>query len=119
MSIYLYRYNNVLNSGTNFDMPAIQTYVPSPTADDYVRGYITRYFVQKRNDKNSPIYEISYDGYTTFIGHFYYGVVALDWKLTGTDDEIKTANGKSARLAAKTLPAIINYLPYLLQFKKQ
>ena len=118
MSIYLYKYNNILNSGTDFNLPPIQTYAPTPTNDDYIRGYITRYFIQKRNDKNSPIYEISYDGYSTFIGNFYYSVVALDWKITGNDDEINEANGKSVRLASKILPAIINYLPYLLQFKK-
>ena len=37
----------------------INTHVPNPTERDYENGYIRRYFVQKRNDKSSPIFEVS------------------------------------------------------------
>ena len=36
----------------------IETHIPTPSNKDYVRGYIKRYFVQKVNDKGSPIYEV-------------------------------------------------------------
>ena len=119
MSIYIYKYDEILNNSTEFQLQTIKTYVPTPTENEYKRGYIVRYFIQKRNDKNSPIYEISEDGYTTFSNNFYYNVVSLDWKIVGTDEEIKEANLKSVKFASSKLSNIHMYLPYLLQFKKQ
>ena len=40
----------------------IETHIPRPSDKDYTRGYVIRYFVQKVNDKGSPIYEIDNDG---------------------------------------------------------
>jgi len=37
----------------------IESYIPTPTKSDYIRGYIQRVSIQKVNDKASPIYEIS------------------------------------------------------------
>jgi hypothetical protein len=119
MSIYNVIYNRINRSKINqFEIPTITSYVPSPIDTDYTTGYITRYFIQKSNDINSVVREISKTGYQEFINNNFYIVVALDWKLSGTDEEIKEANLKSVKRAAKVLPAIQLYLPYLLQFKK-
>jgi hypothetical protein len=34
------------------------SYFPKPTDGDYYNGYIERYFIQKANDINAPIFEI-------------------------------------------------------------
>ena len=112
------RYKTINRPDTIYNSVKIKTHVANPIEIDYKRGYVTRYFIQKSNDKNSAVREISKTGYQEFINNNFYIVVALDWKLSGTDEEIKEANLKSVKRAAKVLPAIQLYLPYLLQFKK-
>lgn len=120
MSVYNVVYNRLNKSKINqFEIPTITSYVPSPIDTDYTTGYITRYFIQKSNDKNSAVREISKIGYQEFINNNFYIVVTLDWKIAGTTEEIKESNLKSVKRAAKTIPAIQLYLPYLLQFSKQ
>jgi hypothetical protein len=119
MSVSTVRYNKINNQNKKtFSIPAIQSYVPIQSDTDYLKGYIIRYFIQKINDVNAPIIEISSDTYSQFIDNNFYNVVNLDWKLTGTYDEIKQANIKSLNIASKTIPSIHLYLPYLLQFSK-
>jgi hypothetical protein len=119
MGMTFYRYTKVSNGNTTrFILPKINTYIPNPIDLDYKRGYIVRYFIQKSNDINAPIYEISSEFISEFINSPFYTTQKMDWKIIGTDEEIKEANGKSVKLASAKLPAIINYLPYLLQFKK-
>ena len=120
MSIYRVVYDRLNRSKINqFEIPNIEAHVPSPIDTDYTTGYITRYFIQKSNDINSVVREISKTGYQEFINNSFYTVVTLDWKVSGTPEEIKEANLKSVKRAAKTLPAVQLYLPYLLQFSKQ
>lgn len=121
MSIYKVMYNRAIggNKLNQFEIPNIESHVPKPIDTDYTTGYITRYFIQKSNDKNSIVIEISKTGYREFINNSFYVVVALDWKISGTPEEIKEANLKSVKRAAKTIPAVQLYLPYLLQFSKQ
>ena len=38
---------------------SISAYLPVLKDVDYRRGFVKRYFIQKTNDKSSPIYEIS------------------------------------------------------------
>jgi len=119
MSISIFRYNTINSKKANkFNIPPINTIVPMPTESDYKTGYIIRYFMQKTNDAVSPVYEVSRETYSIFITNYFYTCINLDWKIVGTDDEIKEANLKSVKRAGTKLPAIINYLPYLLQFKK-
>jgi hypothetical protein len=120
MSIYRVVYDRINKSKINqFEIPNIESHVPKPIDTDYTTGYITRYFIQKSNDKNSVVREISKTGYQEFINNSFYTVVTLDWKISGTAEEIKEANLKSVKRGAKTLPAVQLYLPYLLQFSKQ
>jgi len=51
-----------------------------PTTDDYTRGYVTRYFVQKVND--GTIYEVSGDSYNTIINGLY-SKINLIWRIIG------------------------------------
>ena len=120
MSIYRVVYDRINKSKINqFEIPNIESHVPKPIDTDYTTGYITRYFIQKSNDKNSVVREISKTGYQEFINNSFYTVVTLDWKIAGTNDEIRLANQKSIKLGAKKIAAIQMFLVNYLEFSKQ
>lgn len=97
----------------------IITYIPKPTEGDYKSGYITRFFIQKVNDISSPIYEIKANFSSRIENKAYYVLTVLDWRITGTPEEIKKSNSASIRLASVDIPKIGLYLPNLLQFHKK
>jgi hypothetical protein len=113
------RYNKIVKKNTSFSPVRIKTFKPIPNDFDYKRGYITRYFVQKINDKNAPIYEIDQFGYDTFGNNPFYQTAAIDWKIIGNDEQIKDANSKSILLGVTKIKSLSLYLPNLLQFRKQ
>jgi len=71
-------------------------FYPNPTADDYARGYIIRYFTKKENEKGFII-EISKEEYnnivngTTDYDITLYQVVELFWKITGPLRSVRTS----------------------------
>jgi len=105
--------------GTLLKIPKIVTSIPSPKKNDYIRGYIIRYFVQKANDTSSIIYEVSKSRYSIIQTSDLYTNVSLDWRISGTSEEIKKSNSVSLTIAARTIPKIALYLPNLLQFHKK
>ena len=74
------------------DIPIIFSFIPKPNDKDYFKGYIVRYFVQKANDSNSVIYEVSKTNYSKIISSPMYINISLDWRLTGDPIEIKKSN---------------------------
>lgn len=68
-------------------------YVPAPTDLDYKRGYIRRYFVQKSNDKSSPIFEVDQSEYTRLSKSAFFTAVTIKWRITGPFDRTETING--------------------------
>ena len=56
-----------------------------PTADDYSRGYINRYFVKKIND--NTIYEVSGDSFNTIITGLY-SKINIIWRIPGTKNDV-------------------------------
>ena len=64
------------------------SYYPQPTEEDYTKGYITRYFTKKENEKGYII-EISRDEYNSIVNGEadydirLYQVTTILWKLTG------------------------------------
>ena len=105
--------------GGLMDIPNVFAFIPNPTDKDYFKGYIVRYFIQKSNDSNSIIYEVSKTNYTGLLSSPIYINISLDWRLTGDPIEIKKSNTESLRIASKTIPKISLYLPNLLQFHKK
>lgn len=105
--------------GNLIDIPNISVSIPNPTDKDNFKGYIVRYFVQKANDTNSVIYEVSKSKYSNITSSDLYTNVSLDWRLIGDPSEIKKSNITSLRIASKTIPKISLYLPNLLQFYKK
>jgi hypothetical protein len=115
----LSRYNKVANIGSEFREKRISPYIPTPTDLDYQRGYIVRYFIQKANDTQSRITEVDYIGYSKFVENAFYSTLSLDWKIKGTDEEIKECNFKSIKTGVDKIPLIQSYLPNLVQFRKK
>ena len=115
----LSRYNKVANIGSEFREKRISPYIPTPTDLDYQRGYIVRYFIQKANDTQSRITEVDYIGYSKFVENAFYSTLSLDWKIKGTDEEIRECNFKSIKTGVDKIPLIQSYLPNLVQFRKK
>ena len=103
---------------SDFENISIKAYIPEPTDSDYKRGYIKRYFVQKVNDINANIFEVSEFSYDSISNNPFYKTAFLNWRLTGTMEEIKESNFKSIKFYSKDMKKLIMYLPNYLQFAK-
>ena len=112
-------YNNIKKLPSGLERLKIITYIPKPIDSDYLSGYITRFFIQKVNDSNAPIYEIKSNFASKVENKVYYTLAVLDWRITGKPDEIRKSNSASIKLASKDIPKIGLYLPNLLQFHKK
>ena len=109
----------------------IETHIPNPSDKDYTRGYIRRYFVQKINDKGSPIYEVDSKTKSYYGSKPHYTAVSLRWRIfgpkeqqydsTGTiiDKSVSESNRIAIKLVAYEIPNLKLYLPNLLQFYKK
>ena len=97
----------------------VQTSIPSPTEKDYKRGYIKRYFIQRANDSNSTIYEVSKDFFSSISSNSLFLNTSLDWRIVGEDSDVKKSNSESIRIASHRMKKLKLYLPNLLQFKKR
>ena len=109
---------------------SIIAYLPVLKDVDYRRGFVKRYFIQKTNDKGSPIYEISKRDRNRFITNSLYTIVELKWRIKGpmetqydsigniTDKSVSESNRISIKLVSHLIPTLKLYLPNLLQFYK-
>ena len=103
---------------------APEPYLPIPTADDYKRGLIVRYFVQKFNEEETTIIEISKEQLEKMnrtnkpgINGLLYRSLTIDWSLHTTD--ASTHNLKTVRANEIDFPGLDNYLIDLTEFSKQ
>jgi hypothetical protein len=112
------RYKRLTRGTLTPSFPKIITYVPKPTDDDYSRQSITRFFIQKANDNDGPIYEVEASVFSSLSANPSVKGTSLLWKIKG--DEVKTsdANTKSVKLASDRIKNIGLYLPNKLQFHK-
>lgn len=123
------RYNRiktiVIRSNTKF-----KTHIPKPISSDYNVGYIVRYFIQKANDKGSPIYEVNHLTFRKMQSNVDYQAIRLRWRIFGSKTEKYDVEGNqidkgvsvSNSIAIKNKSHLIHnlklYLPNLLQFYK-
>lgn len=112
------RFNKINTNFLDFELPKIKAYIPTPSDNDYKKGYITRFFCQKANDLESPIMEIDDKSYNDLVNNPFYSVVEMDWKIFGDKADVRSCNDKSVLLASKTLASVYLYLPNRLQFYK-
>jgi hypothetical protein len=115
----IYSYTTLmLKKGVSFASPRVVAHIPTPSDNDYKAGYVERVFIQRVNDKNSPIIEIHKNNVNSIQSSGYYSFCIINWKIKGTEEEIKTANKKSIKTVFEQMPRLSLYLPNLLQFAK-
>jgi len=113
---------NISFDGISTNFPVYKK--PLPNANDYLNGYISRYFVKKIND--NTIYEVDSVGYAN-ISDTFYTKSSLSWKITGksndstdgktlTDVGVVSYNSYSISVLEKTIPGIRNILRNVLEF---
>jgi hypothetical protein len=125
------KYNKIKRSNiSSLITNNIKTHIPTPAEIDYRRGHITRYFVQKTNDKASPIYEVNYTEFMRLNTKPLFTIVLLKWRISGPketqydlvgnimDKGVKESNRIAIFLVADKIPNLKLYLPNLLQFYK-
>lgn len=113
------RYKDIARLKSEYNQVKITAFIPSPIDEDYKRGYITRYFIQRANDIDGVIYEIKKNTTSKFSDNPFYIITALDWRIVGDVDEVKKSNSASIRIASEFIPKLSLYLPNLLQFHKK
>ena len=108
----------------------IKAHIPSPNENDYTRGFILRCFIQKTNDKGSPIYEVSPNSISKYKINPLYTVAELKWRISGPkttqynsigdilDKSVSESNRIAIKLVSHLIPNLKLYLPNLLQFYK-
>ena len=60
---------------------------------DYNRGFINRFFIQKANDENGPVLEISESDYNKKLNM--YNKIGVIWKLSGDKDTVADINSNT------------------------
>lgn len=122
-------YKNVAKNIENFTLVIPNTTVPSPTDSDYQLGFIYRYFIQKANDENAFIYEVSETDYDFYSENHFWKRIRIKWRISGPtnsiyksgvleDRGVMASNKSSISIASSELKNISLYLPNLLQFHK-
>jgi len=99
-------------------------FYPEPTDSDYEKGFIFRYFCQKKND-DSSIIEISKDDFESANTDNTMGLdggllilTVIEWTISGPISEARKANDRVLVFAGGTMPKLINYLTDLDEFHK-
>ena len=113
------RYNEISAGDDNFNPIRRRPFIPNPNEKDYKRGYIVRYFVHSVNNSATPIFEVNKPGYLKYSINSFYKTVQLDWRLTGSPEDVKKSNRISIQIASDVISKLSLYLPNLLQFHQK
>jgi hypothetical protein len=123
-------YKDIAKNIENFTLQIPKTVIPIPTEFDYDNGFIRRYFIQKTNDSNGFVFEVSEEVHDELRDNPFWKVADLKWRITGpketvynqkgelSDIGVEIANKQIINLTSKTIRNISLYLPNLLQFHK-
>jgi hypothetical protein len=123
-------YKDVAKNIENFTLQIPKTVIPIPTEFDYDNGFIRRYFIQKTNDSNGFVFEVSEEVHDELRDNPFWKVADLKWRITGpkqtvynqkgelSDVGVEITNKQIINLTSKTIRNISLYLPNLLQFHK-
>jgi hypothetical protein len=104
-----------------------RAHYPNPSNEDYIRGIINRYFIQRRDTPGSIIVEIDAQRFNEYTSSVYYKVVSLKWRISGNLEDTYTnqgalipsvirSNQMSIKEAEKELPELNLYLVNSKQF---
>ena len=123
-------YKDVAKNIENFTLQIPKTVIPIPTEFDYDNGFIRRYFIQKTNDSNGFVFEVSEEVHDELRDNPFWKVADLKWRITGpketvynqkgelSDIGVQITNKQIINLTSNTIRNISLYLPNLLQFHK-
>ena len=123
-------YKDLKDSGSFAVVQTPETFLPSPSDQDYADGKINRYFVQKANDKRAPVFEISESLFDELNPNPFWAKVQLDWRIKGDLEPVFNENGKLIDVGVrnfnlnqiakfqKTIPPLRSYLINPTQFYK-
>jgi hypothetical protein len=124
------KYNDLRPGNKSTLRTAVNSFIPTPTDVDYAKGYITRFFVQRVNDKSSPVFEVSNVEFGKLQSNVLFNTTSLRWRISGPkemqfdsdgrilDKGIKESNKKSIELASDNIINLKLYLPNTLQFSR-
>ena len=123
-------YKDVAKNIENFTLQIPKTVIPIPTEFDYDNGFIRRYFIQKTNDSNGFVFEVSLEVHDELRDNPFWKVADLKWRISGpketvynkmgelSDVGVEMTNKQIINLTSKKIKNIGLYLPNLLQFHK-
>jgi hypothetical protein len=123
-------YKDIAKNIENFTLQIPKTVIPIPTEFDYDNGFIRRYFIQKTNDSNGFVFEVSEEVHDELRDNPFWKLADLKWRITGpketvynqkgelSDIGVEITNKQIINLTSKTIRNISLYLPNLLQFHK-
>jgi hypothetical protein len=123
-------YNNLVESGSFLSLQVPKTFLPNPSDSDYSDGFIDRYFIQKANDKTSPVFEVGNDVYNNLLSNSFWSKVKLKWRIKGQlepvfndkgiliDPGVRNSNLNEITKNQKLIPPLKTYLINILQFYK-
>ena len=122
---------NILTRGKSRNINITpEAYLPTPVDKDYRRGYVNRFFAQRSNDGNAPIYEVSDVEFRKLISSSMYDTTTLRWRISGpldrtvigageiVDKGVRESNKISIKLSSEIITKLGLYLPNLKQFHK-
>ena len=78
-------YKDVAKNIENFTLQIPKTVIPIPTEFDYDNGFLRRYFIQKTNDSNGFVFEVSEEVHDELRDNPFWKVTDLKWRITGPD----------------------------------
>jgi len=123
-------YKDVATNIENFTLQIPKTVIPIPAEFDYDNGFIRRYFIQKTNDSNGFVFEVSEEVHNELRDNPFWKVADLKWRISGpkenvynkvgelSDVGVEITNKQIINLTSKKIRNIGLYLPNLLQFYK-
>jgi hypothetical protein len=123
-------YKDIAKNIENFTLQIPKTVIPIPSEFDYDNGFIRRYFIQKTNDSNGFVFEVSLEVHDELRDNPFWKVADLKWRITGpkqtvynqkgelSDIGVENTNKQIINLTSNTIRNISLYLPNLLQFHK-
>lgn len=89
---------------------------PNPTEEDYLGGYMMRYFARKTNNASSPILEVSKN---IFSSSPLYDYVSTNWMIRGKMEDVQKYNESRIRIASKKLPSLKKYLSPFQMYRRE
>ena len=104
------QYTNIKNIDRE-NYPSNNT--PDITEDDYNTGIIRRYFIQKANDKNALVYEISESDFNKNLT--LYNKTSFNWVISGIKEDARSQNRITIRNTERNFKGI-NKILFPLQY---